>query len=666
MTTFSGKPHYLSHFIAIDTETTGLFLHKDDVVVAVSAHDSNNRHWYWEATLTLPPVQANTRLRPKVVWNQADRELMRKLFRSYPVLVFHNAKFDLRGLVKLGIFSSNDFPSVFTSPLQSRWDHVHDTSLMAHIADNSESKALKTLAARYVSIPATDETQLREATKAMRAMAVRSGYTVADDLEADYWLTRFNPSSAFGPRCTVSPSPKSLLRDYALQDARRTAALFMLYQEALSDLDREDTERFLTDSGNPKRTTHLDHYEVERQLLPVVWTMEDLGMELNTKQLQRCLKEYAIDVELLKRDLQAITHYHSFNPNSPQQVRSHLFEKLRYKPVKTTNKGASSTDKETLTRLLDKHPHCSFLTKLLQYRSAETAAEYVSAYADLAVKTSTSWRLHPSFRANGTVATRFSSQNPNGQNISTRAEYPLRCCFGPSKGIWLDYDYSNLELRLFAYAAGERRLIEAFEQDVSVHLVIAEELYGPRAKWKGLNKDDWKKSPEYKKVKNGNFSLIYGAGRAKADATYGFTGASELVRKKFDRLGAFMSACTRYIQRHGFIHTLFGRRLNLDNRDKPYKAISLVIQGTAGEVLKHAMLRLYGNDVLRGRYHVNMIANIHDELLFEAPAFHPSIPKLIQADMEKPGETIGIPVPVEGAYIPTSGTWDKPQPFPTR
>lgn len=647
-----GHPNYLTKFIAIDTETTGLELHGDASVFAVSAQDHRGKQWYWQAKLVCPThAPKGQRYLPKIIWAPETLEEIRTLIFSYPVWVFHNAKFDLRGLVKANILKTSDLSYTNTSP--SIWHRIHDTSLMAHIADNAQLKSLKYLANYYLSIQLDDETQLEQVTITARRLVASQGFTVADSIEADYWMV---------PALLRSQQ----LKTYALRDAQRTALLFSMYQAALTTLHQEEIVLFSNEEKQTVPLAHLYHYEVERSLIEVVYNMETVGMELNTRNLSRCIREYGVDTQTYLRKLQELTGYHSFNPNSPKQVGEHLYKKLKYKIPKFTKGGSPGTDKESLVTLKEQHPKCQFLNTMLSYRAAETATEYVQSYEALAIKHTqgpvSSVRLHPSFRANGTVATRFSSQNPNGQNISTKADYPLRCCFGPSKGIWYDFDYSNLELRLFAYAAGERRLIEAFEQDISVHLVIAEELYGPRAKWKELNKDDWKKSPEYKRTKNGNFSLIYGAGSSRADATYGIVGASEIIRRKFTKLSAFMARCTSYIRKHGFIHTLFGRRLNLNDREKPYKAISLVIQGTAGEVLKWAMLELASQPKLVGS-NVKLIANIHDELLFEAPTYDQDAVNVIRTKMEAPGKTISIPVPVEGSWVPTGGTWDKPEPL---
>ena len=186
--------------------------------------------------------------------------------------------------------------------------------------------------------------------------------------------------------------------------------------------------------------------------------------------------------------------------------------------------------------------------------------------------------MHPWLNQNGTATTRYAGSDPNPQNVSEREEMPLRDCFGPVPGTFrFDADYSNIELRLWAYDSGEKAFIKAFEQGLNVH--ANRRLLHPKTR-------DWtdaevKAFAGYKSVKNGNFSTIYGASDRKADATYKVPGATALIRKNFTRITAYSAKLIAEAKANGYISTMFGYRLYVP-RDRPTRQSTIASKAPPG------------------------------------------------------------------------------------
>ncbi len=224
--------------------------------------------------------------------------------------------------------------------------------------------------------------------------------------------------------------------------------------------------------------------------------------------------------------------------------------------------------------------------------------------------------LYPSFNPTGTATTRLSSHDPNAQNISKQEDFNLREVFGPLPGReWFAIDYSNIELRIFAYESGDKRLIEAFEQGKSMHLVIGQVLH-PKL-FDKLGPDGFAKAQQYRWTKNGNFSLIYGAGVKKANATYRVPDAYAKIRKTLPLIDDFIKRKSGEAARKGYVETLGGYRLQVPPNE-PHKAANYFVQGSAGWCMILALIRV--DEYLRtlgDNYRMTM--TIHDELRFGLP-----------------------------------------------
>lgn len=678
--------------IALDTETTGLDLWHGCKPFFVSTVDGEGviRYWEWDVNpFTREP-------QPPAL----DLEEIRGLLQGNPVhpcpdcggtgtvdsggftpwgspialgpcpscdlptLALHNAKFDVRALEVIGI----RIPS---------WGKVEDTLVASHVLASAESHKLKDLALQYLDIPDDDQKELREAVISARRIGKKLGFRIAAPSDPHFPAVKRSPKSAEGegfwpmdmwlPRAVAKAEnyPEShpwwnVVQRYAITDAERTLGLHLFFRDALEDQDL------------------LAQYEERRKLLGVVYRMEHRGITTPRVKLAEAKAHYAEAAEDARTKAVRLADGKLDNLNSPKQLQGVLFHHFKVKPIKETKTGYS-TQAADLETMRDGLPSASkpahFIRNLIASRKYAKALEYLDGYESSGIGyhpprkgprplrgSLPPWLfLHPNFNITGTDTTRFSSNNPNAQNISKKEGFNLRQVFGPLPGReWYSLDYSNIELRIFAYTSGDKRLISAFESGDSVHLVICSELY-PK-EWAACLAagESFKKKYEstfYQWVKNGNFSLIYGAGETKADATYHLPGAYRRIRRRFPLIDSFMRAKYEDAVRLGYVTTLGGYRLQVP-KDGPHKAVNYFVQGTAGWCMVLAMNRIenyllalnrelnldpYGPDA----YYVNM--TIHDELDFDFP-IHPrnrEVIRTIKDLMEESGRSIGIATPVD-------------------
>lgn len=340
---------------------------------------------------------------------------------------------------------------------------------------------------------------------------------------------------------------------------------------------------------------------------------------------------------------------------------------------------------------LEPGPALHFVQNLFGMRSQQTAITYMRAYErfwlpilhgeDLEIAENlgapeADWcRLHPSVNPVGTDHLRWASYNPNAQNISKKQSFNLRRCFGPAPGReWWSMDAKNLELRIPAYEAQETDLMWIFEHPDeppyygSYHLVVFDTLHPELFAKHGKACKDLFESTWYQWVKNGNFAVIYGAQRKKADQTYHVPGAYDRVRDRFPRIAALNERYKRDAERFGYVETIPDKFINPrrgypilvsrsdDGRTLPTTPFNYHISGTAMQWTNRAMvktgeqLRAWSNEHWRGF----TTLQVHDELVFDVPRgtgdkpWLTNLPRMreIQRLMESCGEGIGVPTPV--------------------
>lgn len=634
------------NIVAVDTETTGLTLRHGcrPFFVSMCNQDGEIAWWKWEVDpLTRLPSPPKKDL----------KEIQFVISDTSNRLVFHNAKFDVLALESIGI----KFDA---------WDRVEDTHLASHCLASNEPHGLKELGLRYLDIDDDDESDLQKAVNQARTKGRRYKWNLGRKQHPNWpwiktgkwWKTDMWVPAAVAKHENLPESHPwwTVLDRYAITDAERTIALYLMFEEALKD------EKL------------WDQYKARRNLLPIVYRMESHGITVKKPRVKELKQEYQEYVEDYEKCCQKLTPTPIDNLSSPPQLQKVLFSRQGFhlSPTKETkgskvDKPNYSTAAEDLEPLLLSLPERSrayhFIDSLFQVRRNEKAVGYLDSYLQSGQKTADEnfYQINCNFNIAGTATTRFSSNNPNAQNISKRVimddngniiqSFNLRRGFGPLPGkVWYANDYNNIEMRIFAYQSGDKQLIKAFEDGYSVHLIFAKLLYPKQfalCEKKGWDFKEHYKATLYQWVKNGNFSLIYGAGIAKADRTYHVDGAYKLIRKKMPQIDRFMAEKHREATELGFVTTLGGYRLGVP-KDGPHKAVNYYVQGSAGWAMLLAMRRIDAYlQTLPSEY--QMIMTIHDELDIEMPLdqYHHRHAKRCRELMERSGDDLGMPLPVE-------------------
>ncbi len=362
-------------------------------------------------------------------------------------------------------------------------------------------------------------------------------------------------------------------------------------------------------------------HEVELPLVGVLAAMERAGLKLDAKRLAAVGAGFGERIETLEREIYELAG-EEFTIGSPQQVGRILFEKLEL-TKKRRGKTGYSTDARVLAQIRDEHPivekieHWRELTKLKN--------TYLDSLPDL-IDPETG-RVHTTFNQAATTTGRLSSTNPNLQNIPIRTEIgrPVRACFVAEEGArLLSADYSQVELRVLAHVADEGVLKDVFRAGEDVHAATAAEVFE-------IGRDEVDVG-QRSKAKMVNFGIVYGlTGFGLADRlNIPRKEGEEFVARYLERFPAvrrFREEIVELAQEQGYVTTLMGRRRAIPElrsgnpntrRLGERLAVNTVIQGTAADIIKVAMVRCQRGLAEAGG-ETRLVLQIHDELLFEGP-----------------------------------------------
>jgi DNA polymerase-1 len=422
----------------------------------------------------------------------------------------------------------------------------------------------------------------------------------------------------------------TLLGAYLLEPARRGYPLAELFEERGLVSDIEDPVAsdavllgVLADWQREQIAERgLDGVmrDIELPLVVVLREMELLGVRLDLKRFAEITERVRAEIDGLEREIFAVAG-EEFLISSPQQLGEILFEKLGLSR-KRRGKTGFSTDARVLQAIRDEH---EIIPKIERWRELSTLIKtYLDVLPELVDERS---RIHTTFLQAVAQTGRLSSTNPNMQNVPIRTPLgrEIRGCFEAEEGsVLISADYSQIELRVLAHVAGEPALMEIFARGEDVHTATASRVFGV----KPTEIDPGMRS----KAKMINYGIVYGL------SDYGLADRLNIPRaeakdfidaylERFPQVARFMLETVDQAKEEGYVRTLWGRRRQIPElRARNYQvrtlgerlAVNTVIQGTAADIIKLAMVRCH-RALAESKLQTRLLLTIHDELLFEGP-----------------------------------------------
>jgi DNA polymerase I len=392
---------------------------------------------------------------------------------------------------------------------------------------------------------------------------------------------------------------------------------------------------------------------LERPLAPVLAEMERAGVKVERATLASLSGSFAQTIARLEDEIRELAG-EDFNIGSPKQLGEILFEKMSLPGGRRTKTGAWSTDAAALEELAAEGHELP--RKVLDWR---VLAKLKSTYTDALPQYihPQTGRVHTSYALAATTTGRLSSQEPNLQNIPVRTPEgrAIRKAFVAEKGKKLiSADYSQIELRVLAHMADTPTLRQAFADGLDIHAMTASEMFGVPIK--GMDPG------VRRKAKAINFGIIYGISSVGLAAQLGIgrSEAGAYIKTYFERFPGirdYMEAMKAEARRHGFVKTLFGRKVHYPeiNTKNPSlrgnferAAINAPIQGSAADIIRRAMIRM-ASALAEAGLAARMLMQVHDELVFEAPEEEvDKTMEVAQAVMEKaPEPALKLKVPLK-------------------
>jgi DNA polymerase I len=389
--------------------------------------------------------------------------------------------------------------------------------------------------------------------------------------------------------------------------------------------------------------------EVEMALIPVLVTMENNGILLDTALLREMSRDMGKELLRLEKEIYGSVG-HQFNINSPQQLGKVLFEDLHLPQSRRTKTGYS-TDVSVMEALRGVHP---VIDLILQYRQlTKLKSTYVDALPAL-INPKTK-RVHTTFNQTGTATGRLSSSDPNLQNIPIRGETgnKVRKAIIAQPGAYLlSADYSQIDLRVLAHLSQDPGLIAAFDQDEDIHAATAAKLFGVP--------QDAVTHEMRRNAKTVNFGVVYGM------SDYGLEQATNLSREeaaqfialyfeKYPKVKEYLEATKEQARRLGYVQTVLGRRrflpeINSSNRmvreAAERMAVNAPVQGSSADIIKIAMINLH-REMQKRNPKSKMLLQIHDELLFEVVEGEVEEMKSMVGELMPLAYELSVPVKVD-------------------
>jgi DNA polymerase-1 len=461
-----------------------------------------------------------------------------------------------------------------------------------------------------------------------------------DDLALKYLKIEKIPTSDLigsgAKQITMDQAPVERVADYACEDADCT---YQLASILAPELEREGLDRLF--------------HEVEIPLVEVLLTLERNGVALDQKLLADISADLGGQLLEIQKNI-----YHlagaEFNLDSPKQLAHILFEKLNL-PVQRKSKTGYSTDEGVLQKLAELDP---VPKEILKYR---TLAKLKNTYAEALPRLINPYtgRLHTSYNQTVAATGRLSSSDPNLQNIPVRTEMGgrIREAFVPGNAGWklMSADYSQIELRILAHFTGDAGLLEAFRLGQDIHRQTASLIFNCPPE---LVTQEMRRA-----AKEVNFGVIYGMREFGLSERLGIPHkrAKEFIDNYFQSYPAvenFIQTTIEKAHTEGYVNTILGRKRPLPELKSPNHnlrqnaermAVNTPIQGSAADMIKLAMIKLYGR-MKQERVKSLMIMQVHDELVFEVPEEEMDLIKDMVIEEMENALSLSVPIKVDASF----------------
>ena len=395
--------------------------------------------------------------------------------------------------------------------------------------------------------------------------------------------------------------------------------------------------------------------EIEIPLVEVLAATEHNGMYVDKERLIEFGNTITSRINEITKRIHELSG-EDFNINSPQQLAHVLFEVLNI-PYPKKTKSSYSTDKETLESIVGDY---EIIDLVLEYRTyAKLKSTYVDGLLDVI---GSDGRIHTTFTQTVTVTGRLSSIEPNLQNIPVKTEIggKIRDCFtSQNDNLIIDADYSQIELRVLAHMSEDRELIKGFVDDIDIHSITASQVFGvPLSEvTKELRS----------KAKAVNFGIVYGISEYGLAKNINSTrpDAARYMRNylaHYSGVDSYMKRVIEEAKENGVVKTIFGRMRNVPElKSANYLtrnfgeriAMNMQIQGTAADIMKLAMIKVY-KSIKERHLTSKLIMQVHDELLIEAPPCEVEEIKQILKDSMENATLLKVPLKVD---VNVGKTW---------
>lgn len=385
----------------------------------------------------------------------------------------------------------------------------------------------------------------------------------------------------------------------------------------------DEAKKKIYEAIDKANLTHV-YEEIELPIVPILLEATARGILVDVDHFKKLSKEFHSKIKILEEAIYDFAG-HEFNINSPKQLQVVLFDELGIGEgvrLKKTAGGSRTTNIETLEKFKNDHP---IIPKIIEQRELQ---KLVTTYIDaLPLLVKEDGRIHATWNQLGATTGRFSSQDPNLQNIPIKGEYGtiIRDGFIASPGhTLLSFDYSQIELRITAILSGDKFMKDVFHKGHDIHAGVASKVFGVK---------ESEVTPEMRrKAKVINFGIIYGMGVTALQATLGSTReeASEFYKNYFEQfptIANYLEGVKKKATETGFTETLFGRKrmfpalrssIPFIRAQAERMAINAPIQGTAADCVKIAIRKV--DEMLKKenlKNDVHLLLQVHDELVFE-------------------------------------------------